>query len=54
MVPSGTILCATSAERDLVYKDIILGIKLNGPNLFSRIEFYFTCYTIYTQFEAHF
>ena len=37
-----------------LYKDIILGIKLNGPNLFSRTVFYFTSYTIYTQFEAHF
>ena len=37
----------------IIYKDIILGIKLNGPSLFSRIEFYFS-YTINTQFEAHF
>ena len=35
-------------------KDIILGIKLIGPHIFSRIEFCFTCYPIYTQFEAHF
>ena len=41
-------------SRFIMSKDIILGIKLNGPNLFSRIEFHFTCYTIYTQFEAHF
>ena len=38
----------------IMYKDIILYIKLNGQNLCSRIEFYFTCYPIYTLFEAHF
>ena len=31
----------------IIYKDIILVIKLNGPNLCLRIEFYFTCYAIY-------
>ena len=32
----------------IIYKDIIyLAIKLIGPNLFSRIEIYFTCYPIY-------
>ena len=29
-----------------IYKDIILGIKLISPNLFSRIEFCLTCYPI--------
>ena len=38
----------------IIYKDIILGIKLIGPNLISRIDFCFTCYPMYTQFEAHF
>ena len=38
----------------IIYKDINLGNKLNGPNLFSWIKFYFTCYTLYTQYEAHF
>ena len=32
----------------IIYKDIIyLAIKLIGPNLFSRIEIWFTCYPIY-------
>ena len=38
----------------IIYKNIILGIKLIAPNLFSRIEFCFICYPMYTQFEAHF
>ena len=30
----------------IIPKDIILGIKLISPNLFSRIEFCLTCYPI--------